>query len=325
MLSITVKNVNEALPIAAMNLNALGDRQDSRAGEVIKYPTPVCTTYLNPRERVLLYPERDANPFFHLFESLWILGGKQNVSYLARFNKRMSQFSDDGVTFHAAYGHRLRFHFGGDQIEAATEQLREQPNTRQAVLQIWDCGTDLNWRGKDIPCNDLIFLDRLDGKLNMTVCCRSNDMIWGAYGANVVQFSMLQEYIADKLGTPVGVYRQFSNNFHVYTDNPFWSSVRDNVLLGFDPYGDGSLEPFALGATSGDWDTDLTAFLEASRFDNEHMGKFKTVWFERVAKPMYIAWLKHRISNNGLSVVGDIAATDWREAARQWLKKREEV
>ena len=33
-------------------------------------------------------------------------------------------------------------------------------------------------------------------KLCMTVCNRSNDMLWGAYGANVVHMSMLQEFVA---------------------------------------------------------------------------------------------------------------------------------
>jgi hypothetical protein len=52
--------------------------------------------------------------------------------------------------------------------------------------------------------------------LDITVCCRSNDIIWGAYGANAVQFSVLQEYLAARVGVGVGRYYQVSNNFHVY-------------------------------------------------------------------------------------------------------------
>jgi hypothetical protein len=50
----------------------------------------------------------------------------------------------------------------------------------------------------------------------MTVFCRSNDLIWGAYGANAVHMSILQEYVACGLARPVGHYWQVSNNYHVY-------------------------------------------------------------------------------------------------------------
>jgi hypothetical protein len=89
----------------------------------------------------------------------------------------------------------------------------------------------LGAKTNDLPCNDSIFL-RLhgNGELNFTVNCRSNDVIWGAYGANVVQFSTLFEYIYLKaLFTPYRAsnaldkvkrfrYTQISHSYHVYTD-----------------------------------------------------------------------------------------------------------
>jgi thymidylate synthase len=54
--------------------------------------------------------------------------------------------------------------------------------------------------------------------LDLTVLCRSNDVVWGAYGANAVHFSVLQEYLAGRIGVDVGVMYQFSNNYHGYVD-----------------------------------------------------------------------------------------------------------
>lgn len=50
----------------------------------------------------------------------------------------------------------------------------------------------------------------------MTVANRSNDIIWGCYGANAVHMSMLQEFVANALGIPVGLYNQVSNDWHIY-------------------------------------------------------------------------------------------------------------
>ena len=109
---IESQGVSEAFYLGLQLLKENGIRRDSRAGEVIEYPEPVCTVYRAPEQRVLFYEERNANPFFHFFEAFWMLAGRQDVSYVTNFNKRMSEFSDDGVIFHGAYGYRWRNYFG---------------------------------------------------------------------------------------------------------------------------------------------------------------------------------------------------------------------
>src|SRR5690606_9555427 len=113
-------------------------KTSSRNGPVAQILEPVIVTYTHPRERVLLYTERDCNPFFHLYESLWMLAGRNDVAPLAYYNKRMPEFSDDGKTFHGAYGYRWRTHFGWDQLRAIVEELRTNSNSRRVVLQMWD-------------------------------------------------------------------------------------------------------------------------------------------------------------------------------------------
>ena len=129
-----------------------------------------------------------------------------------------SEFSDDGETLHDAYGYRWRRAFNQDQLEKIALRLKRNSDDRRCVLQMWDVYQDLDREGKAIPCNlSATFQIDREGRLDMNIFNRSNDIIWGAYGANAVHFSMLMEYMAHWIGVPMGYMRQFSMNWHAYT------------------------------------------------------------------------------------------------------------
>src|SRR4051812_37796218 len=75
---IDVDNVNQAWPLAVRLLQSEGVPRESRYGPVLEHPEPVTTVYRKPWQRVLFDEVRDANPFFHFFESLWMLGGRND-------------------------------------------------------------------------------------------------------------------------------------------------------------------------------------------------------------------------------------------------------
>jgi len=186
---------------------------------VLVMPTPVTTVYVNPHERVMFWPQRDANPFLHLYESLWMLAGRNDIAPLIRYAKQFENYSDDGSTLHGAYGHRWREHFGFDQLEIIVKRLRANVDDRRSVLQMWDCNADLSETDirKDLPCNTIVSFQVSPAlELDMTVFCRSNDIVWGAYGANAVHFSFLQEFLALCTGLHIGRYYQVSVNWHGY-------------------------------------------------------------------------------------------------------------
>lgn len=326
MLVINARNVNEALRKAVMYLthSAFTREISPRDLPTIEYKSPVTTVYQYPRERVCTIPERDANPFFHFFEALWMLHGDSDVAFVSQFNSNISDFSDDGITFHGAYGRRWRKHFGIDQLMQIVAMLRRNVDTRQAVLQIWDCVEDLDVSYKDIPCNDVIFFKVRDCKLEMTVCCRSNDAIWGAYGANAVHFSMLQEVIAGVVGVDVGIYRQVSDSLHVYTDNPQWEILQELHVTGFCPYFSCKIKPYPVfdSEAKGSWFSDLDVFMHAAR-NLSSGGPYNHDFFEYVAHPMLRVWRAHKNANSGSELVKLIAAEDWRWAVSEWLKSRE--
>lgn len=218
---LNVRNVHEALPRGVDYLKHAGHRRSSRNGDVLLSTVPVATVYDRPVERVVWWPERDYNVFFNIYESLWMLMGRNDVAPLKRYVKNFDRYSDDGSTLHGAYGHRWRRHYEFDQLEVIADRLKHLPNDRRSVLSMWNPLVDLHWGdddgAKDVPCNDMATfqLDR-DGRLDLVVFCRSNDIVWGAYYANAFHFSMLLEYMAAWIGVPVGTYTQVSVNYHGY-------------------------------------------------------------------------------------------------------------
>ncbi len=333
MYVLNVRNVNQALPIAIDFIQQVGVPRSSRYGDVLVANQPVTTVYNKPQERVIFWKERDANPFFHFMESLWMLAGRNDVKFLKKYAKRMAEFSDDGITFHAAYGHRWRKHFGFDQLDQIIEMLKENPDDRRQILSIWDANTDhkIQKKGcKDIPCNDMVhFQINTEGELDMSVFNRSNDIIWGCYGANAVQFSVLQEYMASSIGVPLGKYRQISDNWHGYkatltplldladkTPSPYNPDKWERV----DPYASETVKPFPLMSTEKKiWDQDLLMFMEGS----VEFG-YRDPFFRRVAKPIYFAYDAYK--ENGIDAAIEIMqqcmASDWKLACIEWLERR---
>ncbi len=259
---LTARNVHEALPLGINYLQRHGIRRDSRNGPVYQSPVPVTTVYERPWERVVFWPERDANPFFHLYESLWMLAGRNDLAPLVKFSSQIAKYSDDGKTVNGAYGYRWRWHFevvddlltlpsgdpvmeSIDQLAVIAEILTKNKDDRRCMLQMWDAEEDLGSSSKDVPCNTMAtFQINTEGKLDLSVFCRSNDIIWGAYGANAVHFSFLLEYMAHWIGVSVGRYYQISVNWHGYlnTFEPMLPLAKVKEMA--DAYGGGIYNPY---------------------------------------------------------------------------------
>lgn len=337
MITIGSRNVNYALWAGARLLRSQGVERDSRNGPVLLAPRPVTTVYECPTERVLLHPGRDANPFFHLFESLWMLAGRQDLAPLLEFVKNMVNFSDDGgKTQPGAYGFRWRGQFDYrkgqtlDQLAWAIKRLKADPNDRRVVIQMWDPAADAyaaDRGGRDVPCN-LIALPSVgtDGRLNLTVYNRSNDMVWGAYGANAVHFSVLQEFLAAGVGVPVGRYYQVSNNFHGYlaTIGKAGEEWPWGGQINPDPYASGAILPMPMWDASfnlQEWDEDLGMFME----DPACIG-IRSRFLRKVACPMVMAHRANR--REGTAAAREVlermpSHNDWRQGGELWLDNRD--
>jgi thymidylate synthase len=292
-------------------------KKPSRNGKVLMIDEPVTITYSHPRERVLFNQARDCNPFFHLYEALWMLAGRNDVAPLAYYASKMKDFSDDGETFNGAYGDRWRWattdRFGDDegksvdQLDILVNHLKADPTSRRAVLQMWNVEDDLLKLGhytpcvggkekackagkwvnragiamleegancpyckgtgkllkdfsKDVCCNlSVMFSIReaegistpADDFLDMTVTNRSNDMIWGALGANYClsadtklaspEGNITVKELTDKFGSgelsryPVYSFDTKTKDFRLSWCTRAWKTGRKKVLeIGWD-------------------------------------------------------------------------------------------
>jgi len=322
MQSIYARGVSEALFLGKQALEESGREVQTRNGIALEFPTPVVTTYTHSRERVLFYKERDANPFFHLMESFWMLAGRNDVDWISQFNGRINTYSDDGEHFHGAYGFRWREWFGKDQLEAARHRLMTYENDRRAVVGMWDPWEDLVLHndGKDYPCNTQIFFWVRGDDLNMTVCNRSNDMIWGAFGANAVHMSVLLEYMAGMMELGVGTYYQFSNNLHAYVDV---LKKLDGMQPQYEPYL--TIADDGLKYTPPALIDDHTTFdAEVKRWFKNPLGKFHNSYLATTATPMLEAWnlWKQKDLRAAHEVANTIEDRAWRKACREWLERR---
>lgn len=321
MLTIAGDNINDVYPIGLMYLREEGMLRASRNGNTLEIMEPVAITYKYPEERVLFDRIRDCNPFFHLFESLWMLAGRRDVEFPQRYNSQISKYSDDGVNFNAAYGYRLRSHFGFDQLESIIFMLKKNPDDRRAVLHLSD-PHDLRTNTKDQACNMVITPRMRSGHLDWTVFNRSNDYLWGLAGANAVHMSIIQEYVAGMVGAPVGEYTQITNCLHVYLDAPSpWNRCRETSLVVCDPYAAGQAEasPLITKGKEHVWLLELDTWIK----NPTRPWMYQNEFFSDVLLPMAIAWEQHKENKNGLRYVDEIGASDWQLACREWLEQRE--
>ncbi|MBY5367399.1 thymidylate synthase [Rhizobium leguminosarum] len=178
---------------------------------------PVVFELLPGEIHVLDLPTRAINPYLAIMEGAWILSGSQLLKPLSFITSVFNSFSDDGETLHGAYGHRLKQVNGIDLIEEAIKNLQNDPSSRRVVLPIY-LPTDLLSRSKDIPCNVSMMLRIVNGRLDLTVINRSNDLIYGV-PYNCFSFSVIHYYVADRLSIDVGIQRHYSNCMHVYEVN----------------------------------------------------------------------------------------------------------
>jgi thymidylate synthase len=326
MRSIAHSNVNGAFYHGVHILVHEGLREQTRAGPVLVHPLPVTNTYRQPTQRVLFSRARRANPFFHLFEAFWMLAGREDAAFLDQYVHDFgSRFAEDDGNLHGAYGYRWRHHFGLDQLKVAVSELRRDPASRRIVIGMWDPAGDLAVSKLDIPCNSHIYLrmqPKPDGghTLDMTVCCRSNDAIWGLYGANAVHFSVLQEYLAHWLKADVGALYTLSNNFHVYESTlHLW----DKDELGCDPYSTEQVNASPLFAgclTEAAFHYELLEWLK----NPEELRPTAGPAFRNLLVPMarVHAAYKRKGVRLATELLGDVRHEDWRAGAALWLSQR---
>lgn len=196
-----------------------------RAGVLIQLTNPLAR---------LSHTEKKGKVFSGLGELLWYLSKRNDLDFITYYLRDYKRNSADGHTIYGGYGPRLfakRVAAGDqgrrhneliadqqqatDQVSNILQLLTAKPQSRRAVIQLFDAA-DISDPGRlEVPCTcTLQFLIRAR-RLHMFTSMRSNDAFLGL-PHDVFAFTMLQEILARSLGVNLGVYKHFVGSMHLY-------------------------------------------------------------------------------------------------------------
>lgn len=153
---------------------------------------------------------RELNRNIAAAEAIQLIGGFSFPDLLTKATSAFTRYTESDGTFHGAYGKRI-----GYQVSLAVAKLKQDGDTRQAVVTLWDPWLD-NLEGKrDYPCTVALQFEIIDGLLCMNTIMRSND-VWLGLPYDLFQFTQLQITVANALTLAPGRYRHTTWSLHLY-------------------------------------------------------------------------------------------------------------
>ena len=172
---------------------------------------------LNPEDNHITNKQRKWNLKYAEAEWQWYLSGDPSIKKLGELYGKVppiwERMADTSGNVMSNYGWQWQ---RDNQLENVIGLLKETPETRQAVISIYD-GKEMHRYSNDTPCTYAVQFTILDGKLCMSVYMRSND-IWYGFCNDQYQFSSLQKMIAKRLNLDIGWYYHHAHNMHLYNN-----------------------------------------------------------------------------------------------------------
>ena len=174
-------------------------------------------TIENPLDRIITNEARNFNIEYAEAEWQWYLSGEPTIDTLGSIYGKIPSIwqkmaNEDGKV-NSNYGAQWE---RGWQLDKVVAMLKNNPNTRQAAISIYD-GKEISSYKYDTPCTYAVQFTVVDNKLNMCVTMRSNDL-WFGFCIDQYCFSKLQELVSERTGYEIGTYYHFAHDLHLYED-----------------------------------------------------------------------------------------------------------
>jgi thymidylate synthase len=167
----------------------------------------------NPLDNLITTTNRNWKKDYAQYEWEWYLSENRSVIDIKQKAKIWDKMHNGDNIVNSNYGYQWS---RGAQIDFIVKELTKNPDSRRAVITIYDGKEHLD-HSFDTPCTLNIIFNITNSKLNMSVLMRSNDL-WYGFCNDQYCFSKLQELVSLKLGLEIGWYYHFSNNLHIYND-----------------------------------------------------------------------------------------------------------
>ena len=151
----------------------------------------------------------------------WYLTGLPNIKMLGEIYGKVPEIwkrmaNEEGYV-NSNYGYQWQRGYNHtSQLDYIVNLLKENPETRQACISIYDGKEHPDYK-TDTPCTYAVQFTIVHGRLDMCVTMRSNDL-WYGFCNDQYQFSKLQEMVSKQLNIETGVYYHFAHNMHLYND-----------------------------------------------------------------------------------------------------------
>ena len=174
-------------------------------------------TIENPLDRMIHHEARNFNVEYAEAEWQWYLSGEPTIDTLGNIYGKIpsiwQKMADENGKVNSNYGAQWE---RGWQLDKVVAMLKNNPNTRQAAISIYD-GKEMSSYKYDTPCTYAVQFTVVNNKLNMCVTMRSNDL-WFGFCIDQYCFSKLQELVSERTGYEIGSYYHFAHNLHLYED-----------------------------------------------------------------------------------------------------------
>lgn len=170
-----------------------------------------------------------------LAENIWYAAGSNSKDFIGKFASKWLTISDDNKTNNSAYGYIMQYKFNFNQINKIIELLKKDQNSRRACIILNDANENVD-KTLDEQCTMFLQFVIRNDLLHLTVCMRSNDIIYGL-PYDVPAFIAVQKYIANKLSLRCGNYTHFATSLHCYNKDlvkVYNISTADNDRLKYD-------------------------------------------------------------------------------------------
>lgn len=177
---------------------------------------PVSIQLNNPKNRITTLISRNWNLPFAIGEMCWHFSASNNFDFIKYYSKNWILAKEDyeNSIRESCYGKTI-FSDQTNQWSKLIYELKEDLNSRRAVLNLYNSATSLGQKRKDVACTSTIQYLIRQNKLDCIVTMRSNDLIWGLPN-DIFFFTMLQERLSLELGVELGVYYHNVGSMHVY-------------------------------------------------------------------------------------------------------------
>lgn len=186
--------------------------EKSRDGNVSSEVINAISVIEDPTRCIMLNQVRKMPIRYAVGEMLWYLSRNRKLKEIQKYSNGWDRMSDDGINVNSNYGYCIHDKFGFDQWEYVKNLLRENIESRQAVIHIKEPN---NSKSKDVNCTVCLQFFIRDEKLYLTVYMRSNDM-WMGFPYDVFQFAALQVLMSMELEVGIGTYTHISASLHLY-------------------------------------------------------------------------------------------------------------